>query len=70
MMNDYNIDDQVKLIKLAEYIINIIKSNGPFALWIENDCCSDDLISFYEDIEEQVINVIPSIFDSDSEEDE
>ncbi len=62
-INDYNIDEQVELIKFAETIIETVRRYGP----CDNYEDYDPYISFVEDIEQQVINIRPGIFDQDDE---
>lgn len=69
-INDYNLDQQIKLINLAEKIIELVSYNGVSETMIDRGHDIEDLFYIYEEVEKFVLQVKPEIFDQDEDEEE
>jgi hypothetical protein len=67
-INDYNLDQQIKLIDLAEKIIELVSCNGASETILDRGHDTEDLFYIYEKVEEFVLQVKPEIFDQEDDE--
>ncbi len=65
-INDYNIDQQIKLIKLAEFIIDRFDSRSGEDL-IDGGWDSEDFVRDYEVVRDKVAELFPELLDEENE---
>lgn len=66
-INDYNLDQQIELIHLAEKIIELVLYHGPSETIIDRGHDSEDLFYIFKEVEELVLEVKPEIFDQEED---
>ena len=67
-INDYNLDEQIALIDLAESMIQLIDRYGPSETFVDRGHDTDDFFSIYISIEKKVLKIKPDLFDEDEDE--
>jgi len=66
-MNDYDYEEQAKLIRLAEFIINNFDDRTGEEL-IENGWDSENFVKYYDKIRNKALELFPYIADDNDEE--